>query len=149
MSSRFPGWLRLLAPAVILGFSVGCSPAAETSSPEAPAPASSQSAGRSQIAEDPGQLQQAIEAARSDLAVALEMDMDSVSVLEAAQVTWRSGAVGCPEPEVLYTQALVAGYRIVLQSDSQSYTFHAKRGGQPFLCPQERAEPPVAEQPTQ
>jgi hypothetical protein len=138
----------LLALAALAGASPGCSPVGESTAPGAsPVVATTPSADRSQSARDPEQLQRAIDAARNDLAVRLGVAMDSVTVQQATPVTWRSGAIGCPEPGVFYTQALVAGYRIVLRADSQSYTFHAKHDGKPFLCPQERAEAPLDEQP--
>ncbi|TVP69242.1 MAG: hypothetical protein EA340_07465 [Nitriliruptor sp.] len=57
-----------------------------------------------------------------------------IEVVEFALVTWPDGAIGCPEPGVVYTQALVEGYRIVLDADGTLLTYHGATGADPFLC---------------
>ena len=57
-----------------------------------------------------------------------------IEVVEFAMVTWPDGAIGCPEPGMLYTQALVDGYRIVLDADGTQLTYHGATGADPFLC---------------
>jgi hypothetical protein len=81
--------------------------------------------------------------ARKDLAKARGIDIDSVRVLESRPVTWRSGALGCPEPGMLYTDAIVPGVLIRLQVDGDVVVYHARVGGQPFPCPLDRAELPI------
>ena len=39
-----------------------------------------------------------------------------IKVLSAEAVTWPDGSLGCPQPGMMYTQALVPGFRIVLQA---------------------------------
>jgi hypothetical protein len=51
----------------------------------------------------------------ADLADQLGVDPTSIEVIVDEQVTWRNGSLGCPEPGMVYTQALVDGYRIVLR----------------------------------
>lgn len=80
---------------------------------------------------------------REDLAVRLDVDMDTISLSGATSVTWRSGALGCPKPGASYTEALVPGIWIMLRVGNKAYRYHAIPGGQPFYCPDERAEPPV------
>ena len=63
-----------------------------------------------------------------------------IEVVEFALVTWPDGAIGCPEPGVVYTQALVDGYRIVLDADGTQLTYHGATGADPFLC-QSPADP--------
>ena len=43
---------------------------------------------------------------------------------------------------MMYTQALVPGYRIVLQAGGQTLNYHAGRMGTPRYCPAERVMPP-------
>lgn len=86
-----------------------------------------------------GQVQYAIE----DLAQRLDVPLDAVVKSGARQVTWRSGALGCPEPGMNYTDALVPGSVIYLQTDNTTHAYHAKIGGEPFYCPRERVEQPV------
>jgi hypothetical protein len=64
-------------------------------------------------------------------------------VLSAEAVTWPSGALGCPDPNVRYTLALVPGYRIRLQALDQMFDYHANQSGRLLLCPKERSVEPV------
>jgi hypothetical protein len=81
---------------------------------------------------------------KKDLAQRLDVPPESVALSGARQVTWRSGALGCPEPGMNYTEALVPGSVIYLQADNVIHAYHAKFAGNPFYCPRERVEPPVA-----
>ncbi len=80
---------------------------------------------------------------KQDLATRLGLAMDEIKVSGATPVSWRSGALGCPKPGMSYTDALVPGIWIVLRVDQTTYRYHGKSGGQPFYCPNDRAEPPV------
>ncbi len=79
-----------------------------------------------------------------DLARRQRINEDSVVLVGARQVTWRSGALGCPEPGGNYTQALVPGVLILLKSGEETVGYHASEGGVPFFCPAKRARPPAA-----
>jgi hypothetical protein len=83
--------------------------------------------------------------AKNDLAERMGIDLESVKLSSAEAVTWRSGALGCPEPGKMYTEALVPGSVIYLQADNMVYAYHAKFAGEPFYCPRERVESPVLE----
>ena len=82
--------------------------------------------------------------AKTDLAQRLDIPPGSVKLSGARQVTWRSGALGCPKPGMNYTDALVPGSVIYLQVDNVIHAYHAKFASKPFYCPRERVEPPVA-----
>jgi hypothetical protein len=70
-----------------------------------------------------------------------DVDPDRIEVLVAEEVTWPDGSLGCPEPGEMYTQALVEGYRIVLEVDGEEVHYHGARDEPPFRCedPQEPA----------
>lgn len=68
-------------------------------------------------------------------------DTGDVEVVRFEQVTWPDGAIGCPEPGEMYTQALVDGYRIVVSIGDEQLTYHGADGQEPFLC--EDPQPPV------
>ena len=59
---------------------------------------------------------------------------DGVEVKQMANVTWPNGAMGCPKPGMAYTQALIPGYRIVLEAEGRTYHYHAREHGEPFFC---------------
>jgi hypothetical protein len=73
-----------------------------------------------------------------DLAVAdLEARLGTGAVIEvvvAHELTWPDGSLGCPEPGVSYTQALVDGYRIELSDGTTTYEYHGAVGEDPFFC---------------
>jgi hypothetical protein len=68
----------------------------------------------------------------ADLARQLDISPNDVTVVAAREVTWPDGSLGCPEPGMMYTQALVDGTLVVLEADGQRYEYH---GGTPLvLC---------------
>jgi len=87
-------------------------------------------------------LEDSVAAAREDLAGHLGLEIDSIEVAEARRVTWPDGAMGCPEPGMHYTMALVDGYLIRLIAGGKPFAYHAGHDGQPFLCPAERSRAP-------
>ena len=61
----------------------------------------------------------------------------------AESVTWSDGSLGCPQPGVMYTQALVPGWRVRLRGPAGEMDYHASLRGAQVLCPLGRATPPV------
>ncbi len=57
-----------------------------------------------------------------------------VTLVKAEQVTWNDGSLGCPEPGVMYTQALIDGYQVVLSVGDKSYDYHLSDRGNFVLC---------------
>lgn len=70
-----------------------------------------------------------------------DTDTSAVTVVQAEAVTWSDGALGCPEEDKAYTQALVEGYRIVVEVDGEQVHYHGAWGEPPFRC--EDPEPPA------
>ena len=95
------------------------------------------------VVKKPMNLNGQIEFSVKDLARRLDVSPESIKVSGARRVTWRSGALGCPEPGKNYTEALVPGSVIYLQVDNAIHAYHGKIGTEPFYCPRERAEQPV------
>lgn len=75
-----------------------------------------------------------IQLAVADLASRLGVPEFTVDVLDARWVTWRDGAVGCPQPGVAYSQAEVPGALIVLRVGESSYRYHAADTGPLVYC---------------
>jgi hypothetical protein len=78
----------------------------------------------------------------ADAAERAGVDKSAVSVISSQAVTWADGSLGCPEPGKAYTQALVPGYRVILEAGGSQYDYHTARSGGFVLCPPERAQPP-------
>ncbi len=70
------------------------------------------------------EIDEMVDAAIADLADLLSVDTDAITVVTAESVTWRDGSMGCPEPGMSYTQALVDGVRIELMVDGSSHWYH-------------------------
>lgn len=90
------------------------------------------------------QLEQFVTEAVSNLALRLDIDEAEVGIAEAQFVTWPNSALGCPEPDMMYTQALVPGYRIRLRADGNTWHYHGARDKPSFHCPAERVSAPAA-----
>lgn len=89
-------------------------------------------------------LDAAVEAAREDLSSRTGTAAGDIATVRAQKVTWADGAMGCPEDGMMYTQALVEGYFILLRASGEDNAYHAGRDGQPFHCPAERSKTPPA-----
>lgn len=89
--------------------------------PTAPAPA------------DPG-AQALVDQARQDLAQRLGVSRDAIGLVSFESVVWPDGGLGCPSPDVAYTQVQVEGYRIVLGHGKRVFAYHGGAGRAPFLC---------------
>jgi hypothetical protein len=75
-----------------------------------------------------------------DLAGRLGAAPDDIEVVSAEEVTWPDGSLGCPQPGMSYTQALVEGSRAVLRYEDRVYVYHARDDDRPFLCPSEEKD---------
>ena len=84
--------------------------------------------------------EQQIASAQKHLAGKLQIEESEITLTSAQAVTWRSGAMGCPKPDMMYTMALVPGILIVLNVTGRSYRYHASTNGEPAYCPAERVE---------
>lgn len=104
--------------------------------PQASAPASTAPADGGTIGDmDQQMIDALVEQAADDTGV----NADEIGVITAEAVTWSDGSIGCPEEGMGYTQALVPGYRVVLDVDGEEVHYHAGSDGQFFACddPQE------------
>jgi hypothetical protein len=108
-------------------------------------PATEARAGRVQTA--PGQTvtAEALAAAvRADAARMLGLaDGGAALQVTAEAVTWSDGSLGCPQPGMMYTQALVPGWRVVVGDGARQWAYHASRAGAWVLCPAGRARGPL------
>ena len=87
--------------------------------------------------------QDMIDAALDDAVNRTTVAREQISVTTAEAVTWSDGSLGCPEPGMMYTQALVPGYRVVLGAGTQVLNYHAGLYGRPVFCPAARVTAPV------
>ena len=66
-----------------------------------------------------------------------------LEVVLAEAVIWPDGSMGCPQPDVVYTQATVPGYRVRVRAGDVLLNYHANSKGLVFLCPSVSETDPV------
>ncbi len=89
------------------------------------------------------QLQAMVQLALADTARRRQLTPSTLQVALAEAVTWPDGSLGCPQPGMLYTQALVPGYRIRILAGNETLEYHASQRGQPAYCPASRITSPI------
>ena len=94
------------------------------------------------ITEVPAEVLEAIVADAADRAGVEPQDVE-ITIAEA--VTWSDGSLGCPEPGMMYTQALVPGYRVELEAAGKRYVYHASTKGSFKRCDSKLRQSPVAD----
>ena len=87
-------------------------------------------------------LDSAVQAALADASRRTGLAVEALQVKSATAVTWSDGSLGCPQPDRVYTQALVPGYRVRISAAGQELDYHASRRGPVSLCPAGRAVDP-------
>jgi hypothetical protein len=141
-------WYRSVLCAVVLS-GTACSPQDAADTSKDPSASSANAAGPAQPetpmkkpapVADPGNQ---FSAAIGDLSGQTGIAADAISVTEARVVTWRSGALGCPDKGKSYTQAIVPGVLLLLEADGKTYRYHGTATGVPFHCPDGRSEAPA------
>jgi len=70
----------------------------------------------------------------ADAAERAGVDPETIDVLQAEAVTWNDGSLGCPEPGMSYTMALVDGYHVILLAGGDELDYRAAEQGGFRLC---------------
>ena len=90
-----------------------------------------------------GQVPQAIlDPILKEAAALAKLDREQLVIVRAESVVWNDGSLGCPEPGMMYTQALLNGYWVVIEAAGQNYDFRVGSGGSFRLCPTGQGHPP-------
>jgi len=88
-------------------------------------------------------LQSVTDAVLADASKRTGIEAAKLEIVESVAVTWPDGSLGCPEPGMNYTMALVPGYRIRIKVDEQLLNYHASARGHWVFCPVGRAVDPA------
>jgi hypothetical protein len=83
------------------------------------------------------------EAALVDAARQTGLERSHLKVVSSELVTWRDGSLGCPQPGMGYSSALVPGFRIRIRAGDRQLDYHASARGGLVLCPAGRAVEPL------
>lgn len=85
-----------------------------------------------------------IRMALADAAQRTGIAADSLQLVSAERVTWGDGSLGCPRPDMLYTQALVSGWRIRIRAAAEVLDYHAgSRSSRVVFCPAGQSQEPL------
>lgn len=79
-------------------------------------------------------LQNLIDKATQDLALRLSISATQINIVNATEVVWPDGSLGCPQKGMAYIQILIPGYLIVLEVDNNKYEYHSGRDGNITYC---------------
>lgn len=69
-----------------------------------------------------------------DLAQRESVPPADVEVLSVEEVVWPDTSMGCPHPDMRYTQVPQDGARIILRARGRQYAYHSGGNRTPFLC---------------
>ncbi len=78
--------------------------------------------------------QDLFDAVLADLLANTGADRSAVRVASAEAITWNDGSLGCPQPGVMYTMALVDGFQVIFDVNGDTYDYHLSDSGQFVLC---------------
>jgi hypothetical protein len=88
-------------------------------------------------------VEDAVRAARADAARRLGVSAAALDLVSVDRITWADGSLGCPQPGVMYTMALVPGYRVQLRVNGAVLDYHASQRGALLLCPAGQSRNPA------
>jgi len=77
----------------------------------------------------PDEQNPAVKAALEALAASLNIPLDQIKLVSSEAVEWPDGCLGVHRPEVMCTQAMVPGFRIVLLANGTEYVYHTNADG--------------------
>ena len=104
------------------GASVNPDPASDGPSPTSPA--------------IPGVAAAVLDPILTDAATRAGVNRSDLAVAEARAVTWNDGSLGCPQPGMAYTQALVDGWQVIVEAGDERLDYRVSGPGQFMVCDQ-------------
>jgi hypothetical protein len=99
---------------------------------DGPVPSGSPGASGSPVEGDPA----IVDPVLADAAVRANVAPDAVVLESLTAVTWSDGALGCPEPGMLYTQAEVPGWQAIVVAGSVRLDYRIRGPGRFIVCDQ-------------
>ena len=70
----------------------------------------------------------------ADAAAVAGVDPDSVTLVSVKPMTWTDGSLGCPKPGVMYTQAVVPGFRVIVRAGDRKLDYRVGRSDTAKRC---------------
>ncbi len=79
-----------------------------------------------------------------DAASRTSLARNALQVIQDQAVVWPDGSLGCGQPGMVYTQALVEGYHVIVAAGEQTLDYRAGRNNSFRLCENPRPNAPGA-----
>ncbi|NCC35142.1 MAG: hypothetical protein EOM24_24490 [Chloroflexia bacterium] len=79
----------------------------------------------------------------ADVSARTGAERDEIVIVRDEAVVWSDGSLGCPEPGMMYTQALVEGYHVVFDVAGVFYDYRVDSRDAFRLCENPVGEPPT------
>jgi hypothetical protein len=70
----------------------------------------------------------------ADAATRLGVEPSAVTIVEAKAETFSDGSLGCPEPGMMYTQAIVDGYQVIVEANGTQLDYRGSAPGKCRIC---------------
>ena len=71
---------------------------------------------------------------KNDLNQKTGVDLDKIYILEVEAVEWPDSSLGCGQPGTVYLPVITPGFRILLEADGQTYSYHTNTFNSFVLC---------------
>jgi putative hemolysin len=102
---------------------------ASTDTPEPPANAAVTATPAQTAAIDPAVQKQVVGAARAVLEKKLSVKTSQINLVSILPVRWRDSCLGVAGPDEMCAQIITPGFKVVLSTNGQNYTFHTDQIG--------------------
>lgn len=70
----------------------------------------------------------------ADAAARMGVDAPALTIVEATARTFPDGSLDCPEPGMMYTQALVDGYQVIVAANGTQLDYRGSGPGRFRIC---------------
>ena len=78
--------------------------------------------------------QEILDTVRADLGMRTGAKPDAMKVVQASEIVFSDGSLGCGRPGQRYTREPVPGYRVILALEGKEYDYRVSRRGAIVLC---------------
>lgn len=114
-------WIALFAVLSVLPACTAAPVATSSPAVTSPLPAQVSPLPQTPMSESEAATAPPARAAKAALAKQLTIDTQHIRVLSVEEVEWPDGCLGIPQPDRMCTQAIVPGYRVLLEVNGKQY----------------------------
>lgn len=80
------------------------------------------------IPPNPVKMEPPVDAVKKGLADMLDVEPENIEVVSSEQVWWPNTALGFGEPDKMYADVMIPGYKMILKTGDKEYEVHTGRG---------------------